>query len=396
MQLLAALYPENHPPFANDEDLYATIDSIPLGDIPWQSFSVKYTGELPDDPPTWMTDTYEVWFRSPLDIFEKQLGNPDFKDEMDWAPKRVYRDGKRQYTDVFSGNWVWRKADELAKDPENHGAMIVPVIIGSDKTCTSVGTGHTEFYPMYGGIANLYNAARRAHREGISLLGFLAIPKSELTQLLDQRFQNLLGTCSYPTICSKRSVSQVSASTLSCLDCAHPQRAEATHEETQSNAMCRSPLPGGQSTRLDPSFPTILSRHYIPVLYRVGVQCSCLVPTSHSMAQRFRCLSPPEDLDRHSAHRCKEHTQMLLDAGYTLKELWDEFGIVGDIVPFTDDFPRADIHELISVDLLHQLITGTFKDHLVDWVVEYIETVHDAQEAREILADIDRRYLAFS
>jgi dTDP-D-glucose 4,6-dehydratase len=57
-----------------------------------------------------MTETYEVWFRSPLAIFEKQLANPDFKDEMDWAPKRIFKDGKRQFVDLFSGNWAWEQA----------------------------------------------------------------------------------------------------------------------------------------------------------------------------------------------------------------------------------------------------------------------------------------------
>lgn len=59
--------------------------------------------------------------------------------------------------------------------------------------------------------------------------------------------------------------------------------------------------------------------------------------------------------------------------------------------PFTANFPRADIHELLAPDLLHQLIKGTFKDHLVDWVTEYIKSVHTAQEAKRILAEIDRR-----
>jgi hypothetical protein len=36
--------------------------------------------------------------------------------------------------------------------------------------------------------------------------------------------------------------------------------------------------------------------------------------------------------------------------------------------PFTHSFPRADIHELLSPDLLHQVIKGIFKDHLVQWV----------------------------
>jgi hypothetical protein len=59
--------------------------------------------------------------------------------------------------------------------------------------------------------------------------------------------------------------------------------------------------------------------------------------------------------------------------------------------PFTNDFARADIHELLSPDLLHQIIKGTFKDHLVDWVGEYLEHTHGKARAAEIQDDIDRR-----
>jgi len=55
------------------------------------------------------------------------------------------------------------------------------------------------------------------------------------------------------------------------------------------------------------------------------------------------------------------------------------------------NFPHADIHELIAPDLLHQLIKGTFKDHLVTWINEYLELEHSKQRASEIIADIDRR-----
>ena len=55
------------------------------------------------------------------------------------------------------------------------------------------------------------------------------------------------------------------------------------------------------------------------------------------------------------------------------------------------DFPRANIHELIAPDILHQLIKGTFKDHLTTWVEKYIKATNTASEARKLLADIDRR-----
>lgn len=62
--------------------------------------------------------------------------------------------------------------------------------------------------------------------------------------------------------------------------------------------------------------------------------------------------------------------------------------------PFTHDFPRADIHELISSNILHQPIKGTFKDHLVTWVEEYLYLTHNKREAGDIMDEIDQRYIA--
>ena len=90
------------------------------------------------------------------------------------------------------------------------------------------------------------------------------------------------------------------------------------------------------------------------------------------------------------------------------KSLWDDYGIISDIMvcvpffptkfepkwhsqPFTYEFPRADIHELLSPDLLHQIIKGTFKDHLITWVSEYIGVTNTSADAKKILADIDRQ-----
>lgn len=67
--------------------------------------------------------------------------------------------------------------DKIAVDPQTHGAMLVPIILGSDKTTVSVATGHNEYYPLYLSIGNVHNNIRRAHRGAVTAIGFLSTMK---------------------------------------------------------------------------------------------------------------------------------------------------------------------------------------------------------------------------
>ena len=65
-----------------------------------------------------------------------------------------------------------------AEDPvTNNGAMCVPIILGSNKTTVSVGTGDIEYHPLYLSIGTIHNSVCHAHRNGMVPIGFLAIPK---------------------------------------------------------------------------------------------------------------------------------------------------------------------------------------------------------------------------
>ncbi len=68
--------------------------------------------------------------------------------------------------------------------------MFIPVIVGSDKTIASAGTGNVEYWPVYRSVGNVHNSICRAHGDGLVLLGFLAIPKSK------RRFDSCDITCS--------------------------------------------------------------------------------------------------------------------------------------------------------------------------------------------------------
>jgi hypothetical protein len=55
--------------------------------------------------------------------------------------------------------------------------MLVPIVLGADKTTVSVATGQTEYHPVYISPGNVHNSMRRAHRDAVIPIAFLAIPK---------------------------------------------------------------------------------------------------------------------------------------------------------------------------------------------------------------------------
>lgn len=100
------------PPFKNHTDMYETIDSTPLGDVEWESFTLNYDGPKPGGQvPSWMEADYDVWFRDPRKLIHNMISNPDFNGEFDYAPFQEHdNDGSRRYQDFMSGNWAWRQA----------------------------------------------------------------------------------------------------------------------------------------------------------------------------------------------------------------------------------------------------------------------------------------------
>ena len=67
--------------------------------------------------------------------------------------------------------------DKIAKLDGTKGAMLVPVVSGSDKTTVSIPTGHQKFHPVYASPRNLSNLAKHGHGCGVLPVTFLPIPK---------------------------------------------------------------------------------------------------------------------------------------------------------------------------------------------------------------------------
>lgn len=111
--LRAYLLPSGgHPPWANTQEMYETIDSIQNGDAPWEVIKIKYTGPKPErDVPAWMEETYELCTRNVRQVLHNQLATADFKDNFDPSPYQQFNgQGDRVYSNLMSGDWAWRQA----------------------------------------------------------------------------------------------------------------------------------------------------------------------------------------------------------------------------------------------------------------------------------------------
>ncbi|KAI5999626.1 hypothetical protein EDD15DRAFT_2386382 [Pisolithus albus] len=230
---------------------------------------------------------------------------------------------------------------------------------GSDKTTVSVATGQTDYYPLYLSIGNVRNTVHRAHRNAVVLIAFLAMPKTTREHAGTPAFRNF-----------KRQLF-------------HSSLTRILHSLRRPMKIPETVLFGDNYYRR-----VVYALAAYIADYEEQVLLSCIVRNWCP-----KCLAHRDNLDEDALRRTREHSDIVIEE-FELRKLWDTYGIVRDIVPFTNDFLRADIHEMLSPDILHQLIKGGFKDHLVDWVERYLVHIHGKAEAERILDDIDRRIAA--
>ncbi|KIM55462.1 hypothetical protein SCLCIDRAFT_26360 [Scleroderma citrinum Foug A] len=316
----------------------------------WKSFNIAFNGEQQDgDSVPWMSDNYEVWYQDPWEVVHNILASSEFADKMDYVPYQEYdaSNDQRCWQDFMSGDWAWKQVDRIFdEDPTTAGATMVPIILGSNKTTVSVATGQTNYYPLYLSIRNVRSTVRHAHHNVVALIGFLAMPKTTREHASTPAFHKF-----------KKRLFHSSLSRI--LDSLRPAM------KVPETVLCSD-------------------NYYWHVIYALAayiadyeeqVLLSCIV-----CSWCPKCLAHHKNLDEDALRHCQEHSDMIVNE-FKLHNIQENYGLDGDIVLFTNDFPHADI--------LHQLIEGGFKDHLVYWVEKYLIQIHGKTKAKKILDEIN-------
>ncbi|KAF5379427.1 hypothetical protein D9615_006625 [Tricholomella constricta] len=351
-------------PWNNTEQIYKTIDAIQQGTSPWKVYKIKCQGPRPvGTVPKWMDEEYELCTRDTRLLILGQLRTSDFKGNFHYGPYMQFNaQGDRIWSNLMSADWAWKQADEIFAEHGDDavGAMFIPVIAGSDKTTVSVATGHQQYHPVYISSGGITNTARRAHGNAVTPAAFLPIPKTSKKQRKNPLYQKFVRQLYH-----------------ACL------------------ARIFAPLKDGMSK---PELVRCPDGHLRRAYFGLGPYIADYPEQVYlsGIVNNWcpKCEANPDFLDNPDAlPRSHQRTRVLIQA-FDPGILWRELGIRVDVVPFTVGFPRADIHELLSPDLLHQVIKGTFKDHLVTWVYQYLKLEYGEARALEITQDIDRRISA--
>ncbi|KAI5777101.1 hypothetical protein EDC01DRAFT_624493, partial [Geopyxis carbonaria] len=308
-------------------------DTMP---VEWQQSTIELNGE---------SRTY--WYRCPMAAVRYIIGHEPFAKHMRYAPE-ISRDsqGCRAYSEMWTGKW-WNRAQRHV--PE--GAMIVPIILSSDKTELSAGSGDQTAYPLYLTIGNLAKAQRRAvSTNSIVLIGLLPNPAGHYAG----------------DHWTKRQYHAAMTIILRSLQ-------EPSHNGT--NIVCAD----GRTRLGYPRIASFVSDFPEQTLFTLTVYMWCP-----------RCELDPEKfpgLDQTAIPRTTERYAGLSIDQCHRRGKWK----------FEPDFSLAAGHKgfepykCIHPDRLHQLLTGTFKRHAWNWAIRFLS---DKLGKEEALRQIDERFHA--
>ncbi|KAJ7119227.1 hypothetical protein C8R43DRAFT_1152418 [Mycena crocata] len=314
-----------------DRELNRIIDDLPTGRPTFSRQEIVVAGEA-----------FDVYFRPVVNCIKALYGDPEFAHELVFKPERHYADADktiRLYHDMHTAEWWWKTQKMVEKCTP--GATIVPVIISTDKTQTTMFRNKAA-YPVYMTIGNITKESRRKpSRQAYVLLGYL--PTTRLDHITNKAAR-------------RRAVANLYHACMRQI--LHPLKSAGLDGLEMKSG-------DGVVRRCHPIFSVFAGDYPEQVLVtgtKTGECPTCPVPRDELGS--FEDLYEPRDLSaaldalKKADGNAAEFTRACVEAG--IKPIYH---------PFWEDLPYVNIFLSITSDVLHQLYQGVIK-HVVAWVTE--------------------------
>ncbi|KAG9123650.1 hypothetical protein FRC07_014386 [Ceratobasidium sp. 392] len=324
-----------HLSFTSYHTLYKRMNDLP-GGPEWKKDVIKLQGNRYNRHGRRLSERLELWFRDPVAVMKDLLAQPDFVDMLVYEPRETYVDqtlSERVYHEMWTGEW-WLNLQRLLP----HGATVVPLILSSDKTHLTNYSGNKEAWPIYLTLGNIPKATRRCiSSRATVLIGYLPVSKLKCFTKGEAR-----------------------------------QQAKHWLFHTAVGKIMKSlETAGTEGVEVECSDGWV--RRCYPVLgaYVADQPEQCMIACC-AQSHCASCKVPPGG--RGDNQDWEPRTQREVGAEVVAQALGintktfepNGYKPVG-CSPFWYTLPHCDIFSALTPDLLHQLHTGLFKDHVFQW-----------------------------
>ncbi|KAJ7340027.1 hypothetical protein DFH08DRAFT_915752 [Mycena albidolilacea] len=318
--------------YKNSKELNQIIDQqLPSGRPVFQRLQIVVGGEA-----------FDVYFRPIIECVCALYGDPEFGQDLIFAPERHYLDPDKTiclYHDIHTADWWWKTQKNLEK--HRPGATIVPVIISTDKTQTTMFRNKAA-YPVYMTIGNIpKDIHRKPSCQGYILIGNL--PTTRLDHIAVATAQRRAVANLYHA-CMRTILSPLREAGLAGIEMA-----------SGDGVVRRCHL-------LLAIFAGDYPEQLLAACVKTGECPTCPVPRdelgnvldAYEVRDLEVVLAALAKVDGNTA----EFTGACAEAG--IKPIHR---------PFWEDLPYFNIYLSITPDILHQLYQGVIK-HVVAWIKE--------------------------
>ncbi|KAH9058056.1 hypothetical protein EDB87DRAFT_1675459 [Lactarius vividus] len=317
--------------YSTTNELNSVIDKLP-GPPPFKSDVLEVGGEH-----------LHFYHRDIILCIQTLFGNPEFAQDLVFAPERHYADAERTcrvYSEMHTGDWWWSVQTSL--ESIRPGATVVPVIISSDKTQLTLFRGKSA-YPIYLAVGNIPKDIRRKPSRGAQMLvGY--IPSTRLEGIGNKTAR-------------RRALANLFHS---CMD----KLLSPIHSYGENGLVMTSG--DGTWRRCHPIFAAFIGDYPEQALVTCTYNGRCP-----------KCTVPRDQLGEFLRFPARDLTKafdtfLLADENTSsFHAACNEAGLKPIYHPFWQHLPLTNIYISITPDVLHQLLQGVLK-HLLSWLTRSV------------------------